>query len=161
MATQNFYTVRGYQLLDQHRKLLTPALEDYLEMIYRNSLEEEYIRVNKLAELLNVRASSASKMVQKLAVLKLVHYEKYGIIMLSEDGKMMGAFLYQRHEIIESFLEFIGGKDILYQTELIEHNINNYTLKKIEILNQFFNEHDDIREKFLLYKKEKEVGTAE
>lgn len=158
MATKNFHTVRGYQLLDQHRKLLTPALEDYLEMIYRNSLEEEYIRVNKLAELLNVKASSASKMVQKLALLKLVHYEKYGIIMLSEDGKMMGSFLYQRHKIIESFLEFVGGEDILYQTELIEHNINNYTLKKIEILNQFFNEHNDIKERFLIFKKEKETG---
>jgi hypothetical protein len=43
---QEFHTVRGYQLLEQHRKILTPAMEDYLEMIYRNSLVKGYIRIN-------------------------------------------------------------------------------------------------------------------
>ncbi|MCG8485486.1 MAG: DtxR family transcriptional regulator [Clostridia bacterium] len=156
MANRKFHTVRGYQLLDQDRKLLTPALEDYLEMIYRNSLEEEYIRVNKLAELLNVRASSASKMVQKLALLNFVNYKKYGIILLTDDGKMMGSFLYHRHKTIEAFLELLGGEDILHQTELIEHDINNNTLKKIEIMNQFFYDHEDIKRKFIAYKNRKE-----
>lgn len=156
MTNNNFHTVRGYQLMDQDRKLLTSALEDYLEMIYRNSLEEAYIRVNQLADLLNVKASSASKMVQKLAILKFVNYKKYGIIQLTEEGKQMGAFLYHRHEIIESFLEFIGGEDILHQTELIEHNINNKTLRKIEIMNQFFHDHEDIKRKFMEYKQRNE-----
>lgn len=156
MINKNFHTVRGYQLLDQHKKLLTPALEDYLEMIYRNSLEEEYIRVNQLADLLNVKASSASKMVQKLALLNFVHYKKYGIIQLTEDGNIMGSFLYQRHKIIESFLEFIGGEDVLYQTELIEHSINKNTLNKINILNEFFNKYKDIKKRFIEFKKEKE-----
>lgn len=156
MINKNFHTVRGYQLLDQHKKLLTPALEDYLEMIYRNSLEEEYIRVNQLADLLNVKASSASKMVQKLALLNFVHYKKYGIIQLTEDGNIMGSFLYQRHKIIESFLEFIGGEDVLHQTELIEHSINKNTLNKINILNEFFNKYKDIKKRFIEFKKEKE-----
>ncbi|HEX2938259.1 MAG TPA: DtxR family transcriptional regulator, partial [Ruminiclostridium sp.] len=47
----DFHTVRGYQILEQHRKLLTPAMEDYLEMIYRHSLTESYMRVNTLAQL--------------------------------------------------------------------------------------------------------------
>ena len=66
MNNKGFHTVRGYQLLEQNKRLLTSAMEDYLEMICRNSLQDGYIRINKLAELLNVKASSASKMVQKL-----------------------------------------------------------------------------------------------
>lgn len=52
-----FHTVRGYELQRHNKNFLTPALEDYLEMIYRNSLNEDYIRINILAQLLNVKDS--------------------------------------------------------------------------------------------------------
>ena len=47
---QEFYTVRGYELLDQDKRLLTSAMEDYLEMIYRNNLQEGYTRINALSD---------------------------------------------------------------------------------------------------------------
>ena len=68
---KNFHTVRGYQLLEQKKRTLTPAMEDYLEMIYRSSLKDGYIRISTLSALLNVRAPSATKMVQKLTALDL------------------------------------------------------------------------------------------
>lgn len=153
MNNREFHTVRGYQLLEQNKKLLTPAMEDYLEMIYRNSLEKSYIRINELADLLNVRASSASKMVQKLSYLHLLNYEKYGIIVLTENGKELGEFLFERHKIIEEFLKFLGTDDILLQTELIEHNINANTLRNLKILNEFFTSNKNIREEFEQFKK--------
>ena len=61
-----FHTVRGYQLRQQKEGRLTPALEDYLEMVYRLCREENYTRINKLSESLHVRPSSASKMTAKL-----------------------------------------------------------------------------------------------
>jgi len=150
---KEFHTVRGYQLLEQNKGLLTSAMEDYLEMIYRNSLQDSYLRINKLAELLNVKASSASKMVQKLGELGFIDYEKYGIVILTESGKELGKFLLGRHGIIEDFLRFLECDDVLVQTELIEHNINTHTLKNIKILNDFFISNQEIVDKFKKYKK--------
>jgi len=153
MDNREFHTVRGYQLLLQNKEQLTPALEDYLEMIYRSSLENGYLRINKLAELLNVKASSASKMVKKLGDLGLLNYEKYGIIVLSDSGREIGKFLLERHSTIEKFLRFIGcEEDVLVQTELIEHSINSSTLENIKILNSFFADNKEIADKFREYK---------
>jgi hypothetical protein len=52
---QEFHTVRGYQLIKQTDRQLTSAMEDYLEMIYRNILKEGYMRINTLADMLNVK----------------------------------------------------------------------------------------------------------
>ena len=136
--TSKFHTVRGYQLLEQNKNLLTSAMEDYLEMIFRNSSEDGGIRIKTLSELLNVAASSATKMVQKLSSLGLVNYKKYGIIILTENGRDIGKFLLQRHGIIELFLRNIGvTEDVLVETELIEHNITASTLQKINLFNKF------------------------
>lgn len=146
---QKFHTVRGYQLLEQNKKLLTSAMEDYLEMIYRNSLEEDYMRINTLSELLNVQAPSATKMVQKLTQLDLLNYKKYGIIFLTENGREIGKFLLQRHNIIEKFLKNLGVQEnLLIQTELIEHTISTTTLHKINIHNKFFEQNPEIVQKY-------------
>lgn len=140
-----FHTVRGYQLLEQNKKLLTSAMEDYLEMIYRNSLVEGYMRINTLSELLNVQAPSATKMVQKLSSLGLVDYKKYGIIFLTENGREIGKFLLKRHEIIEAFLRHLGvSESLLIETELIEHVISAGTLQRIQLLNKYIESDSDI-----------------
>jgi Mn-dependent DtxR family transcriptional regulator len=137
--SEKFHTVRGYQILEQNKKLLTSAMEDYLEMIYRNCLTEGYMRINTLSELLNVQAPSATKMVQKLTVLGLLDYKRYGIIFMTENGREIGKFLLERHNILEVFLKNLGvSGSILLETELIEHNITADTLQKIDCLNHFF-----------------------
>lgn len=149
-----FYTVRGYQLLKKNKKMLTSAMEDYLEMIYRNSLEEKYVRISTLAELLNVRPSSATKMVQKLAEMGLVDYKKYGIIFLTESGKDIGEFLLKRHNTVEKFLSTIGiSENLLKETELIEHNLSVNTLQNIYLLNEFFDANPDIISRFKDFKE--------
>jgi len=156
MQENGFHTVRGYQLLSKDEKLLTPAMEDYLEMIYRNIKEEGYMRINTLSELLNVKPSSATKMVQKLTELGLLDYKKYGIIFLTMRGKRYGRFLLNRHNIIERFLKCIGttSGDLLTETELIEHHISINTLKNIELLSRFFDAHPEIINEFEKFKME-------
>ncbi len=149
-----FHTVRGYQLLSQNKNNLTSAMEDYLEMIYRNSLVEGYIRINTISELLNVAAPSATKMVQKLTKLGLIDYKKYGIIFLTENGREIGKFLLERHNIIEVFLRNLGvNEDILVETELIEHNISAATLIKINYFNKFLLQNKEIVEKYNKFSK--------
>lgn len=136
---KKFHTVRGYQLLKNHKDVLTSGMEDYLEMIYRNCIKSGYIRINTISQLLNVQASSASKMVQKLAGLGFVNYEKYGIIFLTDIGNEIGKFLLNRHDIIELFLKNLGvDENLIIETELIEHVISTDTLQRIETLNHCF-----------------------
>jgi Mn-dependent DtxR family transcriptional regulator len=153
MMDKEFHTVRGYQLLEQNKRHLTSAMEDYLEMIYRNSMEEGYVRIGKLAELLHVRAPSASKMVQRLSELGLLKFKKYGIIMLSSNGREIGEFLLERHSLMEDFLKLLGCEDdLLQQTELIEHVVNPELLKNIQILNDFFLDNKEFLDKYLEYR---------
>lgn len=155
LQDNEFHTVRGYQLLKQDDKLMTSAMEDYLEMIYRNIQEEGYMRINNLAELLNVKPSSATKMVQKLTGLGFLDYKKYGIIFLTESGRKCGKFLLARHNILEKFLKVIGiNENLLIETELIEHNISNNTLNNIDQLINFFEANPEILKCFERFKKE-------
>ncbi|MDI6619522.1 MAG: iron dependent repressor, metal binding and dimerization domain protein [Clostridiales bacterium] len=150
---REFHTVRGYQLLGQEKRILTSAMEDYLEMIYRNSLEAGSMRINTLSELLNVQPSSATKMVQKLTKAGMVDYQKYGIIFLTEKGKRIGEFLYNRHNIIETFLECIGiSENPFVETELIEHHISPQTIQNINLFNCFIKKNPDLKERFEKFK---------
>ena len=148
-----FYTLRGYRQMNQEKNLLTASMEDYLEMIYRMSMKEDYVRMNQLAKNLNVRPSSATKIVQKLKELRMVDYQKYGIIRLTEEGEKLGEFLLNRHNIIEEFLKNIGTVDTrLKDTEIMEHGVSLSTLENIDILNKYLADNPSILEEFERYK---------
>ena len=152
-----FLTVRGYEQRLYGDKLLTGSMEDYVEMIYRYTVEgEEYIRLNKLADLLNVRDSSASKMMQKLGSIGLIDYEKYGIIKLTELGREIGQYLLNRHNIIEVFLKFIcDSDDVLIETELIEHILGNETVENIKIFNEFIEKNRNFKVEYKKFREKK------
>lgn len=126
-------------------------------MIYRCSLDEEYIRLNTVAHLLNVRDSSASKMMKKLRELSLICYKKYGVITLSDKGRKFGEYLYKRHNIVEEFLKNLSGEDqdVLLETELIEHVIGEKTVENIRILNEFFSQNPEVHLMYINFKKDR------
>lgn len=140
-------------MINLNENLLTPSMEDYLEMIYRCSLKNTYIRLNIIAQMLNVKDSSASKMMKKLKDLSLINYERYGLIVLTDKGKEIGSFLFKRHNIIENFLKNITGRDnLLLETELIEHVIRVDTVEDLRIFNEFLITYPDILAKYLEFK---------
>lgn len=152
----NFRTARGYQLQLRGEKALTPSMEDYLEMIYRNCRQEGFTRVSVLATSLNVQAPSASRMVQKLTGLGLLNSERYGIIRLTESGKALGKFLLRRHQVVEEFLALLGlTHSRLTETEMIEHSISLTTLERIAALNDFFQANPEIYSRFQEHSGEK------
>ncbi len=149
----DFRTVRGYQLMNQQGGQLTPALEDYLEMAYRLCTENSYARVGKLSELLHVKPSSVSKMIFKLAALGYLEYERYEIILLTEKGREIGAYLLYRHNTVEQFLKLIGCTDPLEETELIEHSLSSTTVSDINTLLEFFKSDAGEQKSFADFKK--------
>lgn len=152
MKKNDFHTFNEY--MKKEDNTLTASMEDYLEMIYRLSLNKGYLRINELSNALNVQPPSATKMVQKLAELKLVKYEKYGIIVLEESGKKLGAILLNRHNIIENFLRIFDVPDsrILDETEKIEHTISKETTKCFQDFVEFMKNNPNIVNEFQAFK---------
>lgn len=152
LPVEDFHTVRGYQLLNQQDGRLTPALEDYLEMIYRLCLQQNYARVGKISELLHVKPSSASKMITKLSGFGYVEYDRYEIILLTEKGRETGAYLLRRHDTVESFLKLLGCSNILEETELIEHSLSAATVLALSHLLDFFQSDGNALDGFVKYR---------
>lgn len=160
MAHEDFFTFSEY--MKKECDTLTASMEDYLEMTYRLSEQIGFTRIHDLAKALNVQPPSATKMVQKLAELKFVNYEKYGIVILTEGGKSMGRYLLKRHNIIEGFFKVLGiSEGVLEQTEKVEHTISNETVEYLEDFISFIQEHPEIISDFDSFRKNKRKNNIE
>ena len=126
-----FYTLKGYQLNENTK--VTSSMEDYLEMIQRMLKKQDIVRINELAEMLNVKPSSASKMVSNLKNLGLVTFERYGYIKTTAEGEEIAEYLLYRHDILNQFLCLVNNSNNeTEQVEKIEHFLNEKTIKNIE-----------------------------
>lgn len=156
MSDQEFYTFSEYMRKDQ--ELLSPSAEDYMEMIYRLSRKQGFTRVNDLVGALNVQPPSVTKMIQKLSEMKLIKYEKYGVIMLEQEGKTLGKALLYRHNLIEEFLRLLNiSEGLLAETEKMEHTINDEILMRTKDLVEFFRINPDLRNSWDKYRSYKEI----
>lgn len=153
MDKGDFYTFNEY--MKRESSALTASMEDYLEMIYRLSKGSGYTRMHDLSAALNVQPPSATKMVQKLGELKLLKYEKYGLIILEEEGKKFGEMLLSRHRSIEEFLRIIGIPEsyVLEETEKMEHVISSETVECFMRYITFIRENPQIAEIYNVYIK--------
>lgn len=148
---EDYYTFNEYMKNNN----LTPSEEDYIEMIYRLSLENNNIQVKDISRKLNIKPPSVTKMIKKLDEKNILIYRKYGYIYLTDRGISLGENLLKRHNVIREFLKIIGIENSLHEeTEKIEHTINIETLIKLENLINFFYENEDIFERLQLYQDE-------
>ena len=130
---KGFYTLKGYSILEG--KAITSSMEDYLEIIYRIHSTGEAVRINAISEMLHVKPSSASKMVDNLKKQGLVSSKKYGYITLTDIGIELGKYLLFRHDTIHRLLCYINqSENELEQVEKIEHFINSETVENISRL---------------------------
>lgn len=161
MDNRSYYTFSEY--MKKNGSHLTASMEDYLEMIYRLSVNTGFTRINELSDALNVHPPSATRMVQRLGKQNLLKYEKYGAIILKDEGKALGKILLKRHNTIETFLKIMGiPKDILLiETEKIEHTISEETNKCLEEYISFINKNPDIEERFRDFRNGRAEVTAE
>ena len=87
---------------------MTKSLEDYVEAIYRLSKESGRARVVDVAAMLHVKMPSVNNAVKELARLKLVKYEKYRELMLTEEGEAVARKVYEHHLLLKGFLISLG-----------------------------------------------------
>lgn len=139
-----FYTFNEYM----KNNSLSPNEEDYIEMIYRLYEENREVKISDLSKALNIKPSSVSNMVKKLENKNLLIHEKYGCIILSNTGELIGERLLYRHNTIYEFLELIGVKNYIHEeTEKIEHTISVETLVRISNLINFLKANELIIDK--------------
>ena len=134
---EGFYTLKGYGLIEHG--LITAAMEDYLEMIYRmlspqGAKESQgVVRVSALAAALHVKPSSASKMAGNLRSRELILFPRYGCISLTPTGQRLGEYLLRRHQLAHELLKKINGtQNELAQCEKIEHFLEPRTVMNLE-----------------------------
>ena len=111
--------------------------EDYLKALYHLEMEFDSVSTNSIADYLDMKPSSVTDMLKKLAEKKFIHYQKYKGTSLTKKGKLIALSIIRKHRLWETFLvEKLGfGWDQVHTiAEQLEHikseelieNLDNY-----------------------------------
>ncbi|MBW7889835.1 MAG: metal-dependent transcriptional regulator [Chitinophagaceae bacterium] len=98
--------------------------ENYLKTLYRLAQENQEISVKNIAESLHIKMPTVNSMIKKLAEKKLIRYEKYKAIELTEKGKKQALHILRKHRLTELFLSQVmnlGWEEVHDIAEQIEH----------------------------------------
>lgn len=109
------------------RQNITPVIEDYLKAIYSLRQHGETVRTVALAENLNLKPPSVTAMLKTLANLKLIEYEPYRGVELTEKGRLIALEIVRHHRLIELYLvEALGFSwdEVHDEAEVLEHFIS-------------------------------------
>lgn len=94
---------------------LTRAGEDYLESIYRLSLDsdegDKSVRSVDVAEQLDVSKASVNKALNQLKDMGMVIQNRYGRVTLTEEGEKYAKVVWRSHRALRAFLECDLGVD--------------------------------------------------
>lgn len=114
--------------------LISPSLEDYLEVILDLKEQNESIRVTDLAERMKVAKSSVNQAVTKLVELELLKHERYGPLDLTELGTKKAQKVRERHRMLTRFfVEALGVDPKVAEKDAcgMEHFISPVTMEKL------------------------------
>ncbi len=127
------------------------SAEDYLERIHALIQEKGYARVVDIASSLKVKQASVTSMVQKLAELGYLNYEKYRGLVLTEKGRAVACRIKKRHQTLSRFFSLIGLAEQTQQQDIegIEHHLSAETVEVLSNLTQFFEDHPEMLKAFL------------
>jgi DtxR family Mn-dependent transcriptional regulator len=98
--------------------------EDYLKALYHLEMDFDSISTNSIADYLDMKPSSVTDMLKKLAEKKFIHYQKYKGTSLTKKGKLIALSIIRKHRLWETFLvEKLGfGWDQVHTiAEQLEH----------------------------------------
>src|SRR5687768_11955859 len=94
------------------RSMLSPAVEDYLKAIYKLEIEhpsDTGATTNAIARHMKVSAASTTNMLKRLAEMKLVNYESYKGVTLTDAGKKVALEIIRHHRLLELYLHEVMG----------------------------------------------------
>ena len=98
--------------------------EDYLKALYHLEIDFNAVSTNSIADFLDMKPSSVTDMLKKLAEKKFINYQKYKGTSLTKKGKLIALSIIRKHRLWETFLvEKLGfGWDQVHTiAEQLEH----------------------------------------
>jgi DtxR family Mn-dependent transcriptional regulator len=98
--------------------------EDYLKALYHLEMDFDSVSTNSIADYLDMKPSSVTDMLKKLAEKKFINYQKYKGTSLTKKGKLIALSIIRKHRLWETFLvEKLGfGWDQVHTiAEQLEH----------------------------------------
>lgn len=98
--------------------------ENYLKALFNMANDAGEVSVAELSKKLEIKMPTVTSMMKKLAVKKLVHYESYKPLKLTEKGKREAGLIIRKHRLTEMFLVEkmkFGWEDVHDIAEQVEH----------------------------------------
>lgn len=114
---------------------LTPALEDYLEVIYQLSRENGTARISDIAQRLDIAKPSVTQAITTLRREGMVYQDRYGPVLLTPKGEKRACEVWYRHRVIRRYLEeALQVKPVTANRDacMMEHSISEETFAQIE-----------------------------
>ena len=114
--------------------MISKALEEYLKTMYVLQKQNGNIRVTDIANKMNCSKPSVNKALNNLKEEKLVKYETYGTIELTEDGESLAQKILEAYDIVYLFLKDVlnlNKQDAEEEAENIKSSISDNTLNKL------------------------------
>ena len=114
--------------------MISKSQEEYLKTIYIIQKQEKQPRVTDIAEKMNCTKASVNKSIKQLAEQKLLIYEPYGKIELTDEGEKLAKKSLEANDIVYLFLKDILGEEkniAEEEAKNIKMVMNDTTLNKL------------------------------
>ena len=114
---------------------LSDAIQHYLREIYNLGAAGERVSTTALAREMRVSPASASAMVKKLAVLRLVEHAPYRGVSLTPEGERVALEVIRHHRLLELYLAKTLGiavDDVHDEADRLEHALSEELEARID-----------------------------
>jgi DtxR family transcriptional regulator, Mn-dependent transcriptional regulator len=98
--------------------------ENYLKALFNLETESGEVNVTELSKRLGIKMPTVTSMMKKLSEKKLVHYESYKPLRLTDKGRKEAGLIIRKHRLTEMFLVEkmnFGWENVHDIAEQIEH----------------------------------------
>lgn len=109
--------------------------ENYLKALFNMANEKGESSVKDLSESLGIKMPTVNSMMKNLAEKKLVYYERYKPLRLTEKGKKEAGLIIRKHRLTEMFLVEkmkIGWENVHDIAEQVEHIKSTVFFEKMD-----------------------------
>uniref|UniRef100_UPI002657FE3A metal-dependent transcriptional regulator n=1 Tax=Ferruginibacter sp. TaxID=1940288 RepID=UPI002657FE3A len=117
--------------------MYTLTEENYLKALFNMANETGEVNVAELSKRLEIKMPTVTSMMKKLSGKKLVHYESYKPLRLTDKGKKEAGLIIRKHRLTEMFLVDkmkLGWEDVHDIAEQIEHIQSRVFFEKMDEL---------------------------
>lgn len=117
--------------------MLSPAVQDYLKVIFTIQEENAVVSTTDIAHAMNVSAASVTGMIKRLDRMQLVVHESYKGVTLTKAGEKIALEIIRHHRLLETYLREIMGyswEKMHDEAEHLEHHISEDFEERIDAL---------------------------